>query len=73
MDLNLFVSVLLHKEALHAAARNQTNANAGNGMEMTAKHQKFLSMTAVTAGICTRVYDNGVNISSCFQVNGNYT
>lgn len=29
MDLNLFVSVLLHKEALHTAAGNQTNANAG--------------------------------------------
>lgn len=62
MDLNLFASVLLHKEALHTAAGNQTHANAGSGMEMSAKHQKSLGTTAITAGICTRVYDNTVNI-----------
>lgn len=72
MDLNLFVSVLLHKEAPHTAAGNQTNANAGSGMEMTAKHHKSLGMTAVTAGICTCVYDNTVNIFSHFTVNRNY-
>lgn len=37
MDLNLFVSLLLHKEALHTVAGNQTNANAGCGMEITVK------------------------------------
>lgn len=71
MDLNLFVSVLLHKEALHTAAGNQTNANAGCGIEMIAKHQKSHSRTAITAGICTCVYDNTDNIFSYFRVNGN--
>lgn len=71
MDLNLFVSVLLRKEALHTAAGNQTNANAGSGMEMTAKHQKSLGMTGLTAGICTCVYDNTVNIFPHFRVNRN--
>ncbi len=71
MDLNLFASVLLHKEALHTAAGNETNANAGCGMQMTAKHQKSLSMTAVTAGICTCVYDNTDNIFPHFSVSGN--
>lgn len=61
MDLNLFVSVLLHKEEPHAAAGNQTNANAGGGMEMTAERQKSRATTAATAGICTRVYDNTAN------------
>lgn len=28
------------------AAGNQTDANAGSGMEMTVNHQKFLSLTA---------------------------
>lgn len=46
MDLNLFASVLLHKEAAHTAAGNETNANAGSGMEMTVNHQKYLSLTA---------------------------
>lgn len=72
MDLNLFVAVLLHKEALHTAAGNQTNANAGSGMEMTAKHQKSLGMTAATARICTCVYDNTVNIFSRFSARRNY-
>lgn len=71
MDLDLFVSVLLHKEPLHTAAGNQTNANAGCGMEMTVKHLKSLSMTAITAGICTCVYDNTDNISPHFSVNRN--
>lgn len=71
MDLNLFVSVLLHKEALHTASGNQTNANAGCGMEMTAKHQKSLSMTAITAGICTCVYDNTDNIFPHLGANRN--
>lgn len=72
MDLNLFVSELLHKETLHtAAAGNQTNANAASGMEMTAKHQKSLSMSAVTAGICTCVYDNTDNIFSLCGANRN--
>lgn len=71
MDLNLFVSVLVHKEALHTTAGNQTNANAGCGMEMTVKHQKSLSMTAITAGICTCVYNNTHNIFSHFRVNRN--
>lgn len=64
MDLNLFVSVLLRKEAARTAAGNQTNANAASGMEMTAKHQKSLSVTATTAGICTCVYNNTDNIFS---------
>lgn len=46
MDLNLFAYVLLHKEAAHTAAGNETNANAGSGMEMTVNHQKYLSLTA---------------------------
>lgn len=71
MDLNLFVSVLLRKEALHTAAGNQTNANAGSGMERTVEHQKSLGMTAVTAGICSCVYDNTVNILSHFRGNRN--
>lgn len=50
MDLNLFVSVLLHKEAVHTPAANQTNANAGSGMEMTVNHQKSLSLTAQQRG-----------------------
>lgn len=65
------MSVLLHKEALQTAAGNQTNANAGCGMEMTVKHQKSLSMTAITAGICTFVYDNTDNIFSHFRLNRN--
>lgn len=71
MDLNLFVSVLLHKDTLHTAAGNQTNANAGSGIEMTVKHQKSLSMTAITAGICTCVYDNTDHIFPRFLVNRN--
>ena len=70
MDLNLFVSVLLRKEAAHTAAGNQTNANAASGMEMTAKHQKSLSVTATTAGICTCVYNNTDNIFSHFWGGG---
>lgn len=71
MDLNLFVSVLLHKEEPHTAAGNQTNANAGGGMEMTAERQKSLGVTATTAGICTCVYDNTANAFSRFRVNRN--
>lgn len=71
MDLNLFASVLLHKEAPHTAAGNQRNANAASGMEKTVNHQKYLSVTAVTAGICTSVYDNTANIfSPCFRRTG---
>lgn len=44
MDVNSFASVLLHKEAVHAG--NQTDANAGSGMETTVNHQKYLSLAA---------------------------
>ena len=70
MDLNLFVSLLLHKEAARTAAGNQTNANAGCGMEMTVKHHKSLSMAAITAGICTCVYNNTDNIFYYFRGTG---
>lgn len=46
MNPNLFASVLLHNEAVHAPAGNQTNVNAGSGMEMTVNHQKYPSLTA---------------------------
>lgn len=71
MDLNLFVSELLHKEASHAAAGNQTNANAASGTEAAAKHHKSLSVTATAAGICTRVYDSTDNIFSHFSASRN--
>lgn len=50
-DLNLFVCALLHKGALQTAAGNQTNANSGCEMEMTAKHQKSLSGTSRAKGV----------------------
>lgn len=39
----------------------------------TVNHGERLSLAAVTAGICTRVYDNTANTLSPFQSNGNYT
>lgn len=69
MDLNLFATVLLHKEAARAAAGNQTNANASRGMEMTVKHHKSLSATAITAGICTCVYNNTDDIPYHLRAN----
>lgn len=45
--------------AMQTAAGNQTNANSAHGMEMTAKHQRPLGVTASVAGICSCVYHNG--------------